>query len=372
MDYDEENRLAKTAQRMDPQTEEQASSDSRNHHAPEPSRPPHLVHATTFTGRSNYPSSVAPGDVRRSTAVQAPKPAAACKTTHSAASSWKPINRKPVERNEGPPATNTGVRSRSNTEGGPSDGLLAPPPQDNRGQATSSTSVLFNQASRSLTCLTQGVNDVDIQEHTESPPPYADPPTNSGQLGDVKQRNTLGDLGINGERPDAIYLVRENRLDLLRRMLEQGFVINDIDSTTKRTAIMEAANLRRIGAARILIRSGCRLHLKDIDGWSALHFASSQGDVEMCRMLLDAGAQLDEYSNSGETPLLLAARGGHTDVVLCLLNSWAAQMSSGTSLLNGFLEASKSGNVRTAEVFIERGINPKKIQDSWRPVVYAG
>ena len=52
------------------------------------------------------------------------------------------------------------------------------------------------------------------------------------------------------------------------------------------------------------------MHLKDTDGNTALHFSAAHGDAKTCTMLLEAGAQLDEYNKFGETPLQLAARGG--------------------------------------------------------------
>ena len=65
----------------------------------------------------------------------------------------------------------------------------------------------------------------------------------------------------------------------------------------------------------------------------------AQGDAEICRMILAADAQLDEYNVLGETPIQIAARAGHTDAVLALLNGWTIQRGSSTSLLNGFVES---------------------------------
>ena len=154
-------------------------------------------------------------------------------------------------------------------------------------------------------------------------------------------------------------------------MLNRGINIDDVDRETKRSAVMEAAYLRHSKCAQILIEAGSRLHLKDPEGNTALHFAAAQGDADICRMILAADAQLDEYNVLGETPIQIAARAGHTDAVLALLNGWTLQRGSSSSLLSGFIESTKSGVVSTAEVFVERGIQPKKVQDSWRLVANA-
>ena len=348
-----------------PDNNNQEPLNSRNHWGSAASGASRPTRGATYPEPSTLATSTRPGENGRSTAVavEPSSSVAGGRTRSHQASVPKFISRKPVERRgTSGSSTTINARSVSHPEDHTRNSQLVPP----------NTIMLFNQASRSLTNLAQGVNDVDIQDNADSPPPYGDTPPPSSPVADMKQQPPQRELSANLEPPDAIQLIRENRVDLLQQMLEQGLIINDVDATTRRTAIMEAANLRRSAAAGILIRSGYRLHLKDINGFSALHFAASQGDAEICQMLLDGGAQLDEYNNDGDSPLTLAARGGHTDVVLCLLNSWAAQMSSGASLLNGFLEAVKSGNVRTAEVFVERGINPKKVQDSWRPPIYAG
>lgn len=300
----------------------------------------------------------------------------------SASARQKSISRKPVNRSsvsEGTPAAVAGASSSVTPEKAPDNVMLsppAPPPTQPAIHASSSTNDLFNQVSQSLTTLTDGMNNTELNDNVESPPPYVAPAaTDLPSMEDVKRRDTQSSVVPATEPPmeptNAIQLVRDNRLDLLRGLLKQGYSVDDADPVTKRTAIMEAAALRRSSAAQILVKAGCRLHLKDGEGHTALHLAAEQGDPETCAILLEAGAQLDEYDNHGEIPLSLAARGGHTDTVLCLLNSWTAQKSNGTSLLKGFLEASKSGNVSTATAFVERGINPKKIKESWRPVAYA-
>lgn len=64
---------------------------------------------------------------------------------------------------------------------------------------------------------------------------------------------------------------------------------------------MVAAALRKIHICHVLLSSGCRLHLKDHEQNTALHCASSSGDAEICRLLVEAGAQLEEFNREGKT-----------------------------------------------------------------------
>lgn len=60
-------------------------------------------------------------------------------------------------------------------------------------------------------------------------------------------------------------------------------------------------------------------NLQDDVGRTALHEAAEQGDVDVANILLSAGARIDPPCGRKATPLMLAARGGHGDVVRLLL-----------------------------------------------------
>jgi ankyrin repeat protein len=53
-------------------------------------------------------------------------------------------------------------------------------------------------------------------------------------------------------------------------------------------------------------------------------WASAYGQVPTVQLLLKHGAQVDFVGEEGETPLLLAAAGGHHEVVRVLLTEGAA------------------------------------------------
>jgi len=48
---------------------------------------------------------------------------------------------------------------------------------------------------------------------------------------------------------------------------------------------------------------------------SPLHLAAWSGKVEVARLLVETGAEVDTCSNDGETPLILACQHGNSDVV---------------------------------------------------------
>lgn len=58
-------------------------------------------------------------------------------------------------------------------------------------------------------------------------------------------------------------------------------------------------------------------------GWSALHYAATNGHFAIAEFLLDKGAYVDPESPNGTTALMMAARGGHITIVRLLLDRGA-------------------------------------------------
>ncbi|KZV62670.1 ankyrin, partial [Peniophora sp. CONT] len=52
---------------------------------------------------------------------------------------------------------------------------------------------------------------------------------------------------------------------------------------------------------------------------TALHTAARSGRVEVCRLLLEHGALVEDADNDGDTPLHEAANSGHLDTVRLIL-----------------------------------------------------
>uniref|UniRef100_A0A3Q2FFX2 Uncharacterized protein n=1 Tax=Cyprinodon variegatus TaxID=28743 RepID=A0A3Q2FFX2_CYPVA len=74
----------------------------------------------------------------------------------------------------------------------------------------------------------------------------------------------------------------------------------------------------------LLLLRGSSVHQAGCHGRRPLHEAARVGNVELVKLLLEAGARPDPRSNYGFTPLALAAQGGHLEVAEILLRKAAA------------------------------------------------
>jgi ankyrin repeat protein len=95
-------------------------------------------------------------------------------------------------------------------------------------------------------------------------------------------------------------------------------------------------------------------------GFSALHYASANGQIPAIKLLLEYGADVDAQSTTGEgTPLLCAtATEGHLEVVRLLLDHGAdanARKKYGWTALH---LAAKLGHLQFLEVLLRRGADP--------------
>lgn len=96
------------------------------------------------------------------------------------------------------------------------------------------------------------------------------------------------------------------------------------------------------------------------DGFTALHLAAFFGKAEVTRTLLDAGASVDTYGRTpfANQPLHAAAAGRHVDVCRLLLAAGAdvnAPQHGGYAPLH---EAAGNGHVELAELFLSAGADP--------------
>ena len=100
----------------------------------------------------------------------------------------------------------------------------------------------------------------------------------------------------------------EGKVEQLATLLATGADVNAYDTGgNKSTALMAAAEMGQAKSIDVLLKYKAKLEMEDEVGWTALHFAAYNRQLECCQVLAAAGAELDRRDKTTlETPLALA------------------------------------------------------------------
>jgi ankyrin repeat protein len=153
---------------------------------------------------------------------------------------------------------------------------------------------------------------------------------------------------LRGETP-VMVAARSGNPDVVEQLLAKGANVNS-RAARGQTALMWAVAQKHAGVVDVLLRHGADVHARS-DVWSqmmavpphgrpeynsmiphggdtALMFAARVGDLVSARLLVSAGANVNDADAWGISPMVLAAHSGHTDLVEFLLEKGADPNSS--------------------------------------------
>ena len=164
--------------------------------------------------------------------------------------------------------------------------------------------------------------------------------------------NAKNDSGV------AALIPATDNLESTRMLVEAGAEVN-ARTEAGDTALIVAA--QRAGAARVvgyLLDKGANLKTSTNDGATALHRAAECGDVDVLKLLVDKGAEVDAQRKSpfgGQSPLASAVVFGHGAAVRYLLSK-GAKANIGDA---GLSRAVFQGNVEIVKALLEAGVEVK-------------
>jgi ankyrin repeat protein len=122
--------------------------------------------------------------------------------------------------------------------------------------------------------------------------------------------------------------------------------------------LFKAASAGNLGAAKAAILAGARVNASNEWGNTPVMLAAQQGQVDVVRALLRAGASVDGRGGA-MTPLAAAALGGHTEVVKLLLNSGAQTDTSTETGESALVLAVRMNRLAAAATLLDAGASLK-------------
>jgi len=103
-----------------------------------------------------------------------------------------------------------------------------------------------------------------------------------------------------------------------------------------RAVLADASEQHDKTSVRKLLGTGVDVNSTQVDGTTALHWATYHDDAEMVQLLVQAGANVNVVNRYGMPPLATACRNGNAAIVKRLLEAGAdanATMKGGESVL---------------------------------------
>ena len=134
------------------------------------------------------------------------------------------------------------------------------------------------------------------------------------------------DCGVDGldrNRNTPLHVASMNLLcdtAKIHLLLKNGANVNALNADGK-SPIMLASMKGNAKVVRILAEHGANLHIADVRGWTALHYACNVGalELEAVRILLESGSDDSVKCNNGLTPFHYACEVGYLPIMYLFL-----------------------------------------------------
>lgn len=149
-------------------------------------------------------------------------------------------------------------------------------------------------------------------------------------------------------------------VEIVERLLEKKPDLVAITSKTRITPLSIACLTRCVEIVELLLQKGADPTTSIHKGYSILYMASSLGNTEIVKLLLEYGTDLTML-HGDHNPLFTASHGGHIEIVKLLLKYGAdlnTPMSNGVTILN---LASMLGHAEVVNLLLENGADPSVV-----------
>jgi ankyrin repeat protein len=144
-----------------------------------------------------------------------------------------------------------------------------------------------------------------------------------------------------------------------------SYVLTSGWNNSPRQDFFQAIEARNISLVRQLISQGADVNQGTPQGATPLHFAARLGQIPLTQLLLEQGADIHAIYQSTWTPMHLAAKGGHVDVAKLLLK-YGAVINGTKSTAAPLHIAVQEGHQRMAAFLLANGATVHTpFQEGW-------
>lgn len=132
----------------------------------------------------------------------------------------------------------------------------------------------------------------------------------------VNAQNAMGESAL-------IEAARKGYVHIVKDLLNEGNANPDLQDRYDSTALLLAIEHGFTQTAKVLIGNHAKLDKRDSSGNHAVHWACYSGDLEILQILIRENMWLDDKNYYGFTPMILACKWRHPEIVRELLAAGA-------------------------------------------------
>lgn len=161
----------------------------------------------------------------------------------------------------------------------------------------------------------------------------------------------------------------------MRKILLTGAIAGALSygATLSPTALADTAAHSDMAGVRAMIAQKADVNTPQVDGTTALHWASHYDDVETVKALLAAGANAKTTNRYGITPLAEACVNGNAEMIAMLVKAGADVNAPHAEGETPLMTAAKTGNPEAVKVLLDAGAQVN-VAEEWRgqtPLMWA-
>ena len=172
------------------------------------------------------------------------------------------------------------------------------------------------------------------------------------------------------------YAVEVRARDLVTLLLAHGADVNagtTQGSTIGATALMGSAHAGDLEIIKVLLENGAQIEQVDQHGFTALMVAAGDGQVDAAKLLLERGAKIEAADQEGTTVFMRAAKSGQLEMVKFLRERGAKLDARDKVGFTALHEAADRGYAGVVEFLLGLGLEADPRCDDWKstPLHYA-
>ncbi|KAG2696653.1 hypothetical protein I3843_07G067000 [Carya illinoinensis] len=167
----------------------------------------------------------------------------------------------------------------------------------------------------------------------------------TGTVADIKDANKRGALH---------FAAREGKTEVCKYLLEELKLDVDTKDEDGETPLIHAVRQGHTSTAKYLLECGANPAIPSDLGATALHHSAGIGEIELMRILLSKGVDVNSQSDAG-TPLIWAAGHGQKDAVKVLLEHHANPNIETDDDITPLLSSVAAGSLASLELLIQAG-----------------